>query len=218
MTLSETFSISPRSCAEGVPKEGETLTTRITSRSRADYKIDATTGCWVWQKAVDHAGYGSYRGKAHRAYFQRAHPDIDITGLDIHHLCRNPRCVNPDHLEAVHRKKHLSQHKRSESPLTEAEVAEIRASTARAHELAAQYGVTQDVVTNIWLVRDWLGVGPMEKPVRYCEHCGDEIAQTRRRHARFCDADCRVRARRAKKWTPNPARWTIPGKLPKAEA
>lgn len=65
--------------------------------------------CWVYNGAKDKLGYASiwYRenGKprtrrVHRVvyeYFKGAIPD----GLVIDHLCRNPSCCNPSHLEAV---------------------------------------------------------------------------------------------------------------------
>jgi len=62
-------------------------------------------GCWEWAAAVDARGYGKFnlrrRSKlAHRvAYIWANGPVPD--GLVLDHLCRNPACVNPDHLEAV---------------------------------------------------------------------------------------------------------------------
>jgi hypothetical protein len=63
------------------------------------------TLCWVWQRATNHHGYGrvSHRGRqvsAHRLYYERQHGPVPI-GLELDHLCRNPSCVNPEHLEAV---------------------------------------------------------------------------------------------------------------------
>lgn len=62
--------------------------------------------CWVWTKGTDLKGYARFRddhGKkvaVHRfAYeaFRGRIPD----GLVIDHLCRNPSCCNPEHLEPV---------------------------------------------------------------------------------------------------------------------
>lgn len=66
---------------------------------------DPATRCWEWTGYVAPNGYGqlgdaSQLHYAHRwayEYFVNAIPD----GLHIDHLCRNRRCVNPDHLEAV---------------------------------------------------------------------------------------------------------------------
>lgn len=61
--------------------------------------------CWFWVGATDNWGYGrfSHAGKsvlAHRLAYQMLIGPIPV-GLTIDHLCRNPRCVNPAHLEAV---------------------------------------------------------------------------------------------------------------------
>jgi HNH endonuclease len=62
-------------------------------------------GCWIWTACVNDKGYGHFRyggriASAHRvAYEMFVGPIPD--GLVIDHLCRNPPCVNPDHLEAV---------------------------------------------------------------------------------------------------------------------
>jgi hypothetical protein len=62
-------------------------------------------GCW-WYTGTPSQHYGAIRDecaqpvRAHRvAYELLVGPIPD--GLEIDHLCRNTRCVNPDHLEAV---------------------------------------------------------------------------------------------------------------------
>lgn len=66
-------------------------------------------GCWEWQGAIVAAGYGRcltaetpFPGmySAHRVAYTIVKGTIP-DGLAIDHLCRNRRCVNPDHLEAV---------------------------------------------------------------------------------------------------------------------
>lgn len=62
-------------------------------------------GCWNWTGHVDRAGYGYTGGSglailAHRASYEQFTGPIP-DGLTIDHLCRNRRCVNPAHLEAV---------------------------------------------------------------------------------------------------------------------
>lgn len=65
-------------------------------------KVNKTATCWLWTGAT-WKGYGVFHleGKtrtilAHRYAFGCV-PD----GLQLDHLCRNRRCVNPAHLEAV---------------------------------------------------------------------------------------------------------------------
>lgn len=57
--------------------------------------------CWPWKKSTSPSGYGRFdRWRAHRVAYQLAHGALSPT-LTIDHLCRNKRCVNPAHLEAV---------------------------------------------------------------------------------------------------------------------
>lgn len=65
-------------------------------------------GCWVWTGVRNARGYGRLRLNnprrmeyAHRiSYEMHAGAPVPL-GLQIDHLCRNPSCVNPAHLEAV---------------------------------------------------------------------------------------------------------------------
>lgn len=61
-------------------------------------------GCWEWTRSVTSGGYGShyFEGKtqnAHRVAYALCVGDPGELYVD--HLCRNRRCVRPDHLEAV---------------------------------------------------------------------------------------------------------------------
>lgn len=78
----------------------------ISDRDRFLSKIEKSDdGCWIWTAFRDRGGYGKFGwngrvGLAHRfAYEEFISPIPD--GLTIDHLCRNPACVNPDHLEPV---------------------------------------------------------------------------------------------------------------------
>lgn len=64
-----------------------------------------TSSCWMWKAARSPRGYGvaSENGKtawAHRKVYHLLVGEIP-PGLTIDHLCRNPGCVNPAHLEVV---------------------------------------------------------------------------------------------------------------------
>lgn len=68
-------------------------------------KVRKTKHCWIWIGCVLKGGYGVFevRGRslcAHRVSFLLSGKRLSKK-LTLDHLCRNRRCVNPDHLEAV---------------------------------------------------------------------------------------------------------------------
>lgn len=90
----------------------------MTSAARLEgkYALDAATGCWVWSGAVSDKGkwvYGivAHHGKlhmAHRVMYERKVGVIPV-GLELDHLCRNTRCINPSHLEPVTHRENIAR-------------------------------------------------------------------------------------------------------------
>lgn len=86
---------------------GSPVTKRSLIRNSETFlqRVDRTESCWVWLGSIDSEGYGQFGKnnttiKAHRAayvFFKGEIPDH----MELDHLCRNRRCVNPDHLEPV---------------------------------------------------------------------------------------------------------------------
>ena len=70
-------------------------------------------GCWTWGLARTGGGYGVVgQTMAHRfSYEVFVGPIPD--GLTLDHLCENPPCVNPDHLEPVTLAENLRRSHRS---------------------------------------------------------------------------------------------------------
>lgn len=68
-------------------------------------KVEKTERCWIWIGALRN-NYGRFGltpkviVQAHRFAFENLIGPIP-EGLHLDHLCRNTRCVNPDHLEPV---------------------------------------------------------------------------------------------------------------------
>lgn len=78
----------------------------LTLEERFWSKVDKAGGaCWTWNGTINRYGYGEFAiGKkhygAHRVAYELSVAPIPA-GLEIDHLCRNTRCVNPAHLEPV---------------------------------------------------------------------------------------------------------------------
>lgn len=83
----------------------------IQERIRSNVLV-TEAGCWEWQGKVRNGGYGAIEIRAgigratrklraaHRVSYEAFVAPIP-DGLQIDHLCRNRRCVNPAHLEPV---------------------------------------------------------------------------------------------------------------------
>lgn len=102
--------------------DGKTPQQRFSNR----YSVDPVTGCWNWIAGRTSRGYasiwvpegktGGKKGKcvlAHIASYTWKNGPVP-KGLELDHTCRNPRCVNPDHLEPVTHKVNCL---RGESPM-----------------------------------------------------------------------------------------------------
>ena len=66
---------------------------------------DLDSPCWEWPRAVDTCGYSLVRKngtllQGHRVSYEAFQKPIPAK-LELDHLCRNRRCVNPFHLEVV---------------------------------------------------------------------------------------------------------------------
>lgn len=78
--------------------------------------VEKTETCWLWKSSCFS---GTTRGqfksrrlgknfKAYRFSYELIKGKIP-DGLTLDHLCRNPNCVNPDHLEAVTAKENVAR-------------------------------------------------------------------------------------------------------------
>jgi hypothetical protein len=115
-----------------------------------------TTPCRLWKHSRNPGGYALFRGGrdhgdgsmlVHRQHYQQKHGPVP-EGLDLDHLCRVRRCVNPDHVEPVTRAENVRRGGRT--ILTLEQVQEIRESTDSYRSLARKFGVKH---STIWGVR-----------------------------------------------------------------
>ena len=99
------------------PTHGSKLPPRIWRQIEAPANSSC---CWNWVGTLNPEGYGltmwdKRRRSAHCVSYTVLRGPIPI-GLELDHLCRNTRCVNPWHLEAVtHRENTI----RGTSPIAE---------------------------------------------------------------------------------------------------
>jgi hypothetical protein len=88
----------------GIPKLTDAQLQRFWSR------VDKTDSCWVWRNApapgYGTIGFGGRNFMAHRVSWELTHGPIP-RGLVVDHLCRNPSCVNPAHLECVRQRENV---------------------------------------------------------------------------------------------------------------
>lgn len=76
--------------------------------------VTKTDTCWLWEGVEQRAGHGYYdldgrRHQAHRMAYEMAHGPIPADH-HLHHLCHTPACVNPAHLQPVHKTEHVMLH------------------------------------------------------------------------------------------------------------
>jgi hypothetical protein len=128
------------------------------------YVIDSATGCWDWQGVLSWNGYARIRRDnrlqwAHRWYFEQKNGPIPA-GKDLDHLCRNTRCVNPDHLEVV--SKAENQRRGEAVRLSWDAVDYIRANYQPRHPrygqraLARLFNVSHGAIQHVLNGRSWL--------------------------------------------------------------
>lgn len=138
--------------------------------------IIADNGCLEWSGSSDQKGYGQLRIsgkliKAHRYAWMRKHGKIPSKALVLHQ-CDNPKCVNVDHLflgthkdnvddmDAKGRRvnSQLKGEKCHAAKITDADVILIRADDRRQVDIAADFGISQAVVSKIKLKQAWAHV------------------------------------------------------------
>lgn len=93
------------------PKGDRTPWMSDRDKVRFESKVIRTDGCHHWFGEMNSYGYGQMTVRGWRisshilAYYER-HGPVPC-GRQLDHLCRNPGCVNPDHLEAVTQRENI---------------------------------------------------------------------------------------------------------------
>jgi HNH endonuclease len=137
-------------------------------RKRKGFVINPETGCWqslFSQGSNPYISRRVYGTKLHKAQhimeYERKYGPVP-PGLEIDHKCRNTRCCNPDHLEAVTHRENCRRGSRT--ILDTVKVAEIKRLWSTGHvtqtELGRTFGVTQSAIWRIINGDNWKDVPP----------------------------------------------------------
>lgn len=97
---------------------------------------DDETGCWEWQASKIDKGYPRFTVcRVHILAYRYAYELLEgpvPEGLELDHLCRNPSCVNPGHLEPVtHLENTRRGHRDTKQPCPHCDRSMGRANLAR---------------------------------------------------------------------------------------
>ncbi len=136
--------------------------------------VRGPTDCWHWKGFIRPREYGQFRSAsgipelASRAAWRLMKGPIP-KGMLVLHKCDNPKCVNPSHLFLGTQQDNMTDmwekgrarpgvsrgSKHGCAKLNEAIVAEIRASSERATDMALRYGVSITTICDIRKRKIW---------------------------------------------------------------
>ena len=155
-------------CAEaGLPGEGESVSP--VRSSMGDYRIDRSSGCWIWMRSVNASGYPIVGRKANgrenvpgKIYWMLAHGPLGDDEMVVR-TCGSRLCINPGHARVTDRREHGADRMREGSQLNWQAVHEIRSMLCasreglreRAADLAARFGVSEASILEVFRNKVW---------------------------------------------------------------
>lgn len=118
----------------------------------------AASGCWEWKSRTGRYGLVRVNGvmtSAHRATYIKLRGKIP-DGLELDHLCRNPLCVNPDHLEPVTAKENTRRKKATKLNVERVgQMRQRRSEGAKLSDLAEEFNLSPGHVSEICRGKYW---------------------------------------------------------------
>ena len=138
-------------------------------------KVDRETapaGCWPWTGKLNAEGRGRFTAGhvtayAYRVAWQTVHGEIQ-PGAVVRHLCGNPACCRPDHLDASDQRQNnldtVAHGRHRATKLDRNAVRLIRERSASPdrpsqRSLAAAYGVSPSAISEVVLGKTWPRAG-----------------------------------------------------------
>lgn len=162
------------------------------------YEVDPVTGCWNWTGFVNDEGYGQLSvkctgrittRKAHAIVYESKNGAVP-NGKKLDHLCRNRRCVNPDHLEVVSNAENVRRGLSAKLDIETVGMIRRRYSVENISQatLATEYGVSERTIHFVVRAQSWTAdlepVSEIRKPVgRRSILSRDQISDIQRRAA-----------------------------------
>jgi hypothetical protein len=128
----------------------------------ARYDVDEASGCWNWRLACLRSGHAVVKiarrvRMAYRVYFEYFVRPL-APGQLAHHRCRNPRCVNPEHIEPVTPAEHARIHAAEFGKLSPEKATEMRRqfdNGASRREIGRLFQVSQSTVSRVLRQLSW---------------------------------------------------------------
>lgn len=120
----------------------------------ADYVVDDRghqTPCWIWNRYISPQGYGKvgHRGKVRLAHIVMYEQEVGPipSGSECDHLCREPACINPAHIEPVGHRENVRRGRAQK--LTWEQVCAIREDDRSSYAVARDYGISHSYAWKI---------------------------------------------------------------------
>lgn len=225
--------LSTLAAEAGVPAEGDSISP--IPGPMGDYRVDRSSGCWIWMRTVTSAGRPIIGRKANgrenvpgKIYWMLVHGPLGANEIVVR-TCRSRLCVNPDHARVTDRREHGAQCMRDCSPLDWDAVREIRsvlcASPAGHKErlggLATRFGVTEHNILDVFRNKVWCDPGYTPGfQVTCAGPACDVIFRTTSMVRKYHCEECRAAALAAR-WASSrsrPKRTSIPAKSSERQA
>lgn len=116
-------------------------------------KVQRKTDCWIWPYSLDKNGYGFLQKNkkltgAHKLIFEFINGQIPYK-TELDHLCKNPTCVNPSHLEPVSHAENCRRGNNSKISSDDVNEIKILAGSMTHVEIAKIFGVSRSHVSLI---------------------------------------------------------------------
>lgn len=151
----------------GIPPESESISSHGTPMG--DYRIDRSSGCWIWMRSVTARGYPIVGRKANgreivpaKIYWMLAHGPLGEHEIVVR-TCKSRLCVNPDHGRVTDRREYGAERMRESSVLDWDAVRAIRRTLrgsrddlrGRAAALARRFGVGEHSILDVFRNKVW---------------------------------------------------------------